>query len=313
MTSIGETLRRERLRRNLELERISRELKISPKLLQAIEDEHFEKLPGRVFAKNFVRQYARLLELDDDELVGELQRTLEPPPAAPQSPAAPAVPRMDIPLPKVKGWQAVGDGGGIQWSRSLPALALVVIVMLVCSAVYAWWQKSRHTLALHRERPAPAQSAKVKPPAAPAPVPAAAAAPLASPVAAAAKPEPNAVEPASAAAEPASALPEANPNAPVRVQLTAEEPVWVSARSDGKYLFSATLDPAQSRTIDANSAVVLRIGNAGGVQVSLNGKPLGPLGPKGQVRTVQFTSGGFQIVPPAAPKPASGEEVLDPL
>ncbi|HJT90002.1 MAG TPA: DUF4115 domain-containing protein, partial [Bryobacteraceae bacterium] len=97
------------------------------------------------------------------------------------------------------------------------------------------------------------------------------------------------------------------------VQLTAEEPVWVSARSDGKYLFSGTLDPAQSRTIDANSAVVLRIGNAGGVQVSLNGKPLGPLGPKGQVRTVQFTSGGFQIVPPAAPKPASGEEILDPL
>ena len=37
MTAIGEALRRERLRRNLDLESISRELKISPKLLDAIE------------------------------------------------------------------------------------------------------------------------------------------------------------------------------------------------------------------------------------------------------------------------------------
>ena len=37
-------------------------------------------------------------------------------------------------------------------------------------------------------------------------------------------------------------------------------------------------------------------------RVTLNGKPVGPVGPKGQVREVQFTSGGFHIV--AAPKPS---------
>ena len=51
-----------------------------------------------------------------------------------------------------------------------------------------------------------------------------------------------------------------------------------------------------------------RLGNAGGVTITLNGKPVGPVGPKGQVRTVQFTSGGFEIV--AVPKPAAP---LDPL
>jgi cytoskeleton protein RodZ len=94
----------------------------------------------------------------------------------------------------------------------------------------------------------------------------------------------------------------------VRVELTAEEPVWVLARTDGKYFFSGTLGPKESRTIEAASTVLLRLGNAGGVTITLNGKPVGPVGPKGQVRTVQFTSGGFEIVPVAKP-PAP----LDPL
>ena len=58
---IGETLRRERLKRNLDFEQISRELKISRRFLEAIENDQFDKLPGGVFAKSFVRQYARLL------------------------------------------------------------------------------------------------------------------------------------------------------------------------------------------------------------------------------------------------------------
>jgi hypothetical protein len=65
MISVGESLRRERLKRNLELGQISNELKIALRFLEAIESEHFEKLPGRLFAKNFVRQYARMVDLDD--------------------------------------------------------------------------------------------------------------------------------------------------------------------------------------------------------------------------------------------------------
>jgi hypothetical protein len=99
-----------------------------------------------------------------------------------------------------------------------------------------------------------------------------------------------------------------HPNAPVRVELTADEPVWVLVRSDGKYFFSGTLGAKESRAFEATSTVLLRLGNAGGVTITLNGKPVGPVGPKGQVRTVQFTSGGFEIV--AVPKPPLP---LDPL
>ena len=98
----------------------------------------------------------------------------------------------------------------------------------------------------------------------------------------------------------------ANPEATVHVEINADEAVWVLARADGKYAFSATMDPHTTRTVEGVKQVTVRLGNAGGVTISLNGKPIGPAGPKGQVRTIQFTSGGFQIVPAKGP-------VLDPL
>lgn len=328
MTVIGETLRRERLRRNLELDQISRELKISLKFLEAIEDERFDKLPPGVFAKSFVRQYARLLELDEEELAGEMQRAVETP-AGPHFAEQAAQPVLsDIRVPRVEAWQTVADSR-LSRSSSLPALAMVVVAMLVCSGVYALWQRTRRPAPPREEGALPTQTAQAQQPRLPtesAAVPEAAQRPSSqppaqntadrpagdgSPGAPEAKPgvpaearEPAATSPAGApppAAATAVQLPASNPNAPVRVSVTAEDLVWVSAKADGKFTFSGTMPANQTRTFDANETVILRLGNAGGVTIKLNGQPVGAVGPKGQVRTVQFTSGGFQIV---APKPA---------
>jgi len=359
MTSIGETLRRERLRRNLDLGQIANETKISAKLLEAIEAEQFDKLPGGVFTRSFVRQYANALGLDADELLTELDRMLEPEvPSFDSERARPDVPPTDIRLPKVEEWQQVGDSR--RWSASLPALALVVAVMLVCSGVYAWWQRRPahtapppdYTTASSQHAtpapPAPAPQTSAEPQSGAAPqaanpaepqaqtpatapgqtVPAAAnpaqtpvaqtpvvadrqapvtqpppKAPVQTPGAAAAGQPPagSAPVPTQAASVPKPAAP--NPNATVHVQLTAEEPTWVLVRSDGKYLFSGTLQANETKSVEATGSVLVRLGNAGGVGITLNGKPLGPVGPKGQVRTVQLSSAGYQIVQkePAAP------------
>jgi hypothetical protein len=117
----------------------------------------------------------------------------------------------------------------------------------------------------------------------------------------------QAVEQKPAAPAPAPAVPRVtppNPDATVRVEITADEAVWMLARADGKYAFSATMEAHTTRTVEGLKEVTLRLGNAGGVTILLNGKPIGPAGPKGQVRTIQFTSGGFQIVLPAKPPAA---------
>jgi cytoskeleton protein RodZ len=317
MSSIGETLRRERVRRNLGLDQISRELKISARFLEAIEQERFDRLPAGVFAKSFVRQYARYLDLDEDEIAGELQHVFEPP-APPTDSTAPQVPPIpDIHVPRVDQWETVSDRSRFDWSSSLPSLALVVVVMLVCSGIYAFWQHARRPIPTAQTTPPPFESAPVpqpQQPSVPQPEPQrqAEAAPPAVAQPAPAEAPPAAAQQQAAAPAPraqtdsADRIPEAGApktNAPVRVQLTADEPVWVLARADGKYLFSGTLEANETRSVEANGTLLLRFGNAGGVTVTLNGKPLGVLGPKGQVRDVQFTSGGFQIV--AAPKPPS--------
>jgi cytoskeleton protein RodZ len=321
MTAIGETLRCERVRRNLELQQISRELKISSRFLDAIEREAFDELPGAIFVKSFVRQYARFLGLDEDEMAAEAQRIMEPAVAEPPAWNRPMPPVEHVRVPPMRAWGSVGDGGRFRWSSSLPALGLVVVAMLVCSFVYAWWQRERRSAAAPAAqttasaRPAPVPAA---PPAASPPdagqTPAGRAGPTteaqAAPAGAAG--DPSAGPPANvppAAPPPAVEQPSARQTAPaakgpVHVQITALTATWVRARTDGKYAFSGTLDPNQTRAVDAQDSVELLLGDAAGVSVELNGKPIGALGPKGQVRTLQLGSGGFKIVSAKAAAPA---------
>jgi cytoskeleton protein RodZ len=304
MPPIGDTLRRERLRRNLELPEIAQELKISTRFLQAIEEERFDKLPATVFAKNFVRQYALLLELDGEELALQAQRILEARTVAPEFPAASKPDIAEIPLDTVKPWDASGGnrGSGSSW---ITAAALFVAAMLVCSAAYWWWERPHQQAVTHVAEP-PASKAAEQPAAAghSSAAPASTSAPRSETPAATAVPQQSA---APTTAPPAA---ESNPNAAVRVEITAIDTVWVRASVNGKYLFSATLQPHQIRNVDTDGAVELLLGNAGGASIALNGKPLslegfpsGTIGPKGQVRVVQLTSGGFQMVPSKPPDP----------
>ncbi|MBI3667896.1 MAG: DUF4115 domain-containing protein [Acidobacteria bacterium] len=96
--------------------------------------------------------------------------------------------------------------------------------------------------------------------------------------------------------------------APVRVEILASDTVWISAAADGQPRFQVTLQPQQSRLVTAQSAVRLRVGDAGALTLTLNGERQPPLGPKGQVRTVLLTPQGMQVLaPPPRPAPGEGE------
>ncbi len=88
----------------------------------------------------------------------------------------------------------------------------------------------------------------------------------------------------------------------LQVVLNASEKSWVSVTVDGKLLFSGILQPNDRREINAEEKVKVITGNAGGIDVSLNGKNIESIGPKGQVRTVELTRAGAQVVS-RTPKP----------
>jgi cytoskeletal protein RodZ len=71
MASFGENLRRERELRGVSLREISEATKISMRFLQALEQDRVNILPGGIFPRAFVRQYARYLGLDAERYVAE--------------------------------------------------------------------------------------------------------------------------------------------------------------------------------------------------------------------------------------------------
>lgn len=71
--SFGENLRRERELRGVSLHEIAEATKISVRFLQALEADRVDVLPGGIFPRAFLKQYARHLGLDPDKVVAEFQ------------------------------------------------------------------------------------------------------------------------------------------------------------------------------------------------------------------------------------------------
>ena len=68
---------------------------------------------------------------------------------------------------------------------------------------------------------------------------------------------------------------------------------WVEAKVDGTTVLSRVMDEGETHRLDARDAVTLSLGNAGGVEYSLNGRPPASLGRDGEVRrNVVITAAG---------------------
>ncbi len=71
LPSFGEKLKLEREKRKITLEQISASTKIGTRMLQALEEDKFNQLPGGIFNKGFVRAYSRCVGLDEDQTVAD--------------------------------------------------------------------------------------------------------------------------------------------------------------------------------------------------------------------------------------------------
>jgi cytoskeleton protein RodZ len=288
MISVGRILRSARERQGRDLSEIADELCLTQQYVRAIEEDDVKSLPGVFFYKNFVRQYAASVGVKDAEIragVSSLTAAAEAP-VLEGALAQPPVRPMD---------PIVADSNRYFANTRLGmSVAGLVAALLGCSGFYAWWS-----------RPAEAAVGKLRPLP---PIVQALVQPVIQPLA---EPAPVKAAPDETIAQ-VTAVAESHTTVDgidhVVLNLSATEKTWLSITSEGKHLFSGFLEPSQTKTLTGLEAARMTVGNAGGIEVRLNGKPIGPIGKSGQVRTVVFTPDNFEVLP--ADTPLSTTETL---
>jgi cytoskeletal protein RodZ len=260
MFTVCEVLRRARLDQGIDLATVAARTKIKAKYLQAIEAGDPKSLPGGFFYKSFAHQYATFLGVDAGAIDAEIDRVLSP----------------DAPLPSPMPAQQrdVKPSSGSGGARKYFSYAALVLILVACSGIDDWWHESRAHATEKTESRAPVAEDTTR----------------------GRTPSPATGRVSLASVSQVGAGPAAPVGSRVELALTATEETWVSVSSDGTPVFSGLLEANQTKTIEGKEFAKLRVGNAAGLEVRLNGKPLGPLGAHGQVRYLAFTPDKFQFV-----------------
>jgi cytoskeleton protein RodZ len=261
MGAFGERLRREREMRGITLDEISESTKISRRHLESLEKEDFDALPGGIFNKGFVRAYARYLGIDEDQAVADYSSV-----HSDQS-----VPADQFPLD-------VHDKPDPQLNprRSPVPLVLALIALLVVLAVVWVRNRTRHTEGPANIAPAATTGTSVQ---------------NASATPAEAVPPDTGT--ATPSATPDQATPATVPEHTFVVLVKAKEDAWVSLTADGKKTWAGILRADTQKLVRAGKKIEIYTGNAGGLELSYNGRPLGAIGSESEVRTLTFTAKGL--------------------
>jgi cytoskeleton protein RodZ len=287
----GDKLKKAREQGGITLDDVALTTKIGTRFLRAMEEEHFEQLPGGIFNKGFIRAYARCVGLDEDQIIadylmasGEVQlNRAEVVDTAPVPPATAPAPRVgkstDAPAEKAEERRdASGDGSNFPW---VPAMSLALLVMVLGLAIRHFW--SRASVGVWS---ASSSSTKV-------PVPATTA------------PRSTGMHTASPASAANSAVPDSSPSGtPLVVLIKANEDSWILITADGKPIFEDTLEAFEQKSVGARSNVVIKAGNLGGLDFWFNGKKMDLQGAEGEVKTLTFDAHGLR---PQAPKSHSAD------
>jgi cytoskeleton protein RodZ len=299
LPSFGEKLRREREKRSITLDQISQSTKIGTRMLQALEEDRFSQLPGGIFNKGFVRAYAHHLGLDEDQTVADyLAASGDAPPVLPE-------------LPREEPAHRVEAGGDVM-RRQLPWGVFAAILLLAALVLSILSQREKkHERAAAPSPPVAQQSAEdrtAQPATAPRPAPSSTSDRNSSPIKSTGGPAAEATPARAPATNPATVALKtpaemAAPPAPGEfvVLIQAREDSWAAITADGRTVYSGILSAGDQRAIRGRSEVIVKAGNAGGIDLRFNGKKLDLQGESGQVRTITFGPGGMVSNRPPAP------------
>ena len=250
MGTFGQTLRQAREDLGASLAEAERETRISRRYLEALEQENEAALPAAVYTRGFIKIYCQYLGLNPEGMVDLF---------GPQQALVDNVQIRPIPAE-------------INQPRSIPVRPVVVVAGLVLVsllAVYLWGQYTSFQENVGRIDAAPTTRA------------------LSTPAIVAASPSPQ-PSPTSSGPPILGAGPSPSPVAAVApergliVDIKVVERTWMEIWVDGRSVVAETAQIGFTRSFTAEQQVRMRVGNAVGVQVVVNGVTQGPLGARGQ-------------------------------
>lgn len=271
MPSLGSFLREHRESRGLSLEQLARATRVAVRHLAALEADDLAALPPPVFTRGFVRICCQALEAPVDEALALYHRqTGETPPTVVGGTAVRHVDPdarkggtvlVSFVLLVVLGLALFAATLALQWSRerAVDRLADVGHDEPASSRVELDGAASADAGTAGAELPAPT----------PPPVPPAAVGPTR-----AAGPPPPAGEASAVVGRVTSSY---------RLVARVSEPTWIRVRMEDGRATEETVPGGEVREWVSNAPFVVTVGNAGGVSLELNGRPLPPLGARGAV------------------------------
>ena len=263
--TVGAQLKRAREKLGFSLEEVAKRTKIQPRILADIENNDGVERLNPVYVRSFLRMYARLVGLDEAaimrEFAGQHQEPAEEllPLASHSAPPPSMLPSWRWPTWRPTRQQLAVVGG---------SLAAVLVLWGVGSAIKR-----------HAAQPKPlattTRAVKAKRPSAPQAKKAAA--------------------PASASRTPTVNIPSSES---LKLQVITKERTWLRVTADGKVIFQNVLEKGKTEQWTAQENLSLWLGNAGSVELALNGKSLGTPGRRGEViKDLRVTRSGIQIKP----------------
>ncbi|MDR7484152.1 MAG: DUF4115 domain-containing protein [Armatimonadota bacterium] len=253
---IGHALRSARAERGVSLADLQARTKVRIKYLTALEDERFDELPPLPFARGFLRLVAEELGLDPEPLIRRLNAVM----SARAVGSVASLHRLDAAVTP-----AVSQPRWRRWTAMAVACVLVAGVAL---AVYSYRQFREFSESAPAAAPPdlePGGTVSSKP--------------------ATMDDESQPQVPATVAG------PTGEPAAPegVTVEVQASARSWLRVVVDDQPVFEGFLAAGDSQRWQGRTTVALRAGNAGAVQVTANGRPVGVLGQTGEVVDRTFT------------------------
>ena len=297
MGELGNRLREARESQGLSLQQAEETTRIRLVFLEALEEERFDELPGDVYARGFIRNYAQFLGLDQQELLASFNALRG------RSSAYHAPKVLDEPL--------VPRPTSNRWARVF--LAFMLLVLLVASGWYIYQKfylgvepggllipklmplEKPAATSVTPNKAAPTQTrpsaTKVTQPT-PSPSPQATRS-TPNPTAAAEKAPTNSPPPSPRATSTQSSYPaiRQTPTQPtfILVEAKALETTWLRVHVDAELVFGNFLEKGDSRTWEAEREISIRVGNAAGLGLTVNGVEVDSLGEPDEVILVEYT------------------------